>query len=76
MSARRRNTLWLAIDVLEAQETLNLIKATTYAKLKDNDRRSFDSKLKSRAYPSYLYTSGEPAKDLKDSLLYKLRKVK
>lgn len=75
MSARQKQSLWLAIDVLEAQETLNLIKATTYAKLKDSDRSTFDSKLKSKAYPEDIYGMGKSI-DLKDSFLYKLKRAK
>jgi len=74
MSARRKQTLWQAIDVLEAQETLSLIRAFCYTNMKQIDREAFDSKLKSTAYPTYIYNSGESnAVDLKDSFLMKLK---
>jgi len=76
MSARRKQTLWLAIDAIEAQETLNLISAFTYTKLKETNRTDFDSKLKSRAYPDEIYGGGKKAIELKDSFLFKLRKAK
>ena len=74
MPARKKHTLWLAIDVLEAQETISLIKATTYTKLKKVDRDNFDSKLKRRAYPDHIYAANQKTTDLKNSLLFKLRK--
>jgi hypothetical protein len=74
MSARKKHTLWLAIDVLEAQETISLIKATTYTKLKKADREGFDSKLKRRAYPDEIYAQAVTGINVKESILYKLRK--
>jgi hypothetical protein len=74
MSARRKLSLWQAIDPLEAQESLSLIRAFCYTNMKDKDREAFDSKLKSTAYPPHIYlTEAGPAVDLKDSFLYKLK---
>ena len=74
MSARRKSSLWQAIDVIEAQETLTLIRAFSYTNMKQIDRADFDSKLKSTAYPSDIYkTKEDSAVDLKDSFLMKLK---
>lgn len=74
MPARKKLSLWQAIDVLESQETLSLIRAVCYPNMKDKDRETFDSKLKSAAYPHYIYDlNNGPAVDLKDSFLYKLK---
>lgn len=74
MSARRKAALWQAIDVIESQETLTLIRAFSYTNMKQADRNDFDSKLKSAAYPSDIYKPNEGASvDLKDSFLMKLK---
>lgn len=75
MSARTKNTLWRAIDVIEAQESLNLIRAFSYTNMKESDRSDFDSKLKTQAYPKEIYSpkSVDAAVDIKDSFLIKLQ---
>jgi len=55
MSARRLNSLWLAIDVLETQEHLGLIRAVVYPNLKESARAERDKALNSIAYPRNLY---------------------
>ena len=74
MSARRKKKLWAAIDVIEAQETLVLIRALNWANMTKSDRDAFDSKLKSNAYPPHIYRVIEKqGVDLKDSFLMKLK---
>ncbi len=74
LAPRRKQALWLAIDVLEAQENLDLIKAFNYSNMKESDRQSFDSKLKTAAFPYHIYTPvTEGAVDLKNSVLATLQ---
>ena len=47
--------LWKAIDVLEAQEHISHIRATTYPQLKRQARVERDKKLYAAAYPRDIY---------------------
>jgi len=75
MSAKRKKKLWAAIDVIEAQEVVQLVRAISYPHMSDKDRKAFDSKLKQDAYPNTIYdiTQGKAGVDLKDSFLMKLK---
>lgn len=55
MPAARFNGLWKAIDVLEAQEQLVLIRAFQYPQLKKQARSDRDKKLYAAAYPRDIY---------------------
>ncbi len=74
MPAHRKRSLWKAIDAIEAQESLNLIRCLCYINMKPADREAFDSKLKNAAYPSEIYqVTEETSVPLKDSFLMKLK---
>ena len=55
MRASDFNNLWKAIDILEAQDHLLLIRAFQYPQLKQSARNQRDKKLYAAAYPNYLY---------------------
>lgn len=46
------NMLWLAIDSLEAQETLIAFKVSAYPHMKDADRQELHKRIYTIAYPS------------------------
>lgn len=62
LPAKVFNNLWKAIDILEAQEQLVLIRAFQYPKLKQSAQREKDKKLYAAAYPRDIYK--KPAKDV------------
>jgi hypothetical protein len=47
--------LWKAIDVLETQEHISLVRAITYPQLKKQARAERDKKLYAAAYPRDIY---------------------
>lgn len=55
LSARRVNSLWQAIDVLEAQEHITHVNALEYPNLKPSAKRERNKKLYSVAYPRDIY---------------------
>lgn len=55
LSADDFNMLWRAIDVLEAQEHIALVRALTYPQLKKNARVERDKKLHQAAFPRDIY---------------------
>lgn len=55
MPAHRLNSLWKAIDVLEAQEHLSLVRAIQYPHLKASAQKERDKKLYASAYPRDIY---------------------
>jgi hypothetical protein len=55
MPAQQFNMLWKAIDVLEAQEHINLCRALQYPMLKRQARVERDKKLYNAAYPRDIY---------------------
>lgn len=56
------NMLWKAIDVLEAQEHISLIRAHIYPQLKKQAKVDRDKKLHAAAYPRDIYK--RPAKNV------------
>jgi hypothetical protein len=55
MPAPDFNMLWKAIDVLEAQEHISLVRAFQYPQLKKQARVDRDKKLYAAAYPRDIY---------------------
>ena len=55
MPAQRLATLWKAIDVLESQEHLALVRAVQYPHLTKNAQKERDKKLYAAAYPRDIY---------------------
>lgn len=55
LTARNFNTMWNAIDVLEAQEHIALCRAISYPNLKKAAMKQRDDKLVKAAYPSNIY---------------------
>jgi hypothetical protein len=55
MSAADFNMLWKAIDILEAQEHIAHIRATSYPNLTKQARSERDKTLYKSAYPRDLY---------------------
>jgi len=47
--------LWKAIDVIEAQEALTLIRAIGHYKTKASYQREREKKLNDMAYPRHIY---------------------
>ena len=55
MNAKDFNMLWRAIDVLESQEHISLVRALIYPQLKKQARIDRDKKLYAAAYPRDIY---------------------
>jgi len=49
------NSLWSAIDVIEAQEQLGLIKALQFPQLTNKARSDLNRQLFKQAYPKTIY---------------------
>ena len=54
--------LYMAIDILEAQERLASIDDSLYPVIKDSARKQYREKLRKKSYPQYLYPRGISAK--------------
>jgi len=63
MNASDFNMLWKAIDILEAQEQIVLIRALQYPQLTKAARAERDKNLLAAAYPRDIYK--KKAKDVK-----------
>lgn len=59
MDIERARRLWLAIDVLEAQETLQAYQRVVYPKMKANAQRTELVRIKKTAYPRGVYSTGK-----------------